>query len=212
MCSVIFNFPKLLYLWLKFSINGPFFESLGRDTASMRSNKYCTPFHAKTWFASSRHTLELNNIYICIRNLKYITLCMSAFVCMYQEHILMNWVWRGNQICQIFYNSCEKKLVKRFTKDGYTVHALIHQLNCRVNIRENRNTTDRYPAAPFHLFCRHDQVPRTWGWALCIWLLLLCSTLCKHNGKVWWHYMCDCNWKISCKLQCMLKLCRFRQS
>lgn len=59
----------------------------------MRSNKYCAPFHAKNWFASSKPTLELNNIYICIWNLKYITLCISTCVCMYQEHSLMNWFW-----------------------------------------------------------------------------------------------------------------------
>lgn len=28
---------------------------------------------------------------------------------------------------------------------------------------ENTNTEDRYPVAPFSLFCEHYQVPRTWG-------------------------------------------------
>lgn len=57
----------------------------------------------------------------------------------------------------------KKKLLRYFTKDGHTVH----KFNCRMKIMENTNTEDRYPVAPFSLFCEHYQVPRTRGRLLC---------------------------------------------
>lgn len=106
-------------------------------------------------------------IHISISKLKYIALCIHMCVaCIKNTH---KWILHfKNKLKSLgcgdknkfarFYNSCGdkiKKLLRYFTKDT------VHQINCRMKIMENTNAEDRYPAAPFSLFCGHYQVPRT---------------------------------------------------